>query len=358
MKLVIYLFKRFMPIFIGALGFFSLVLVLVDLLMNLWKYIQNESPLMAVLTVMLLYLPKTLWYAVPLGILFAVSYTLSDLYANNELVALFASGVSLVRFTAPLLIFSALMSFALFFFEDNVVVPTLAKKKQLQDQLLDAKKSLDNERVVVLSNDSMLIYKASMFDDTRKRLLRLYLVFRHPDKTLRAIIYTDLATFNEEDKIWHLQFPVQWTFHDGTLTKESADPELLKTLTEPAETFRNNSISIEEVNTRDARAYIRHLKRTGLPYNEEESVYYKKFSFPCIVFIVVFLSIGLSGKSRKNVLLISLSLSISAAVLFYVMQMITMLMAKFYVLTPFLGAWFPVFFFVILALLLLKYART
>lgn len=358
MKLVLYLFKRFIPIFIGALGFFSLVLVLVDLLMNLWKYIQNEAPGIQVLTVMLLYLPKTIWYAVPLGILFAVSYTLSDLYASNELVALFASGVSLVRFTAPLVIFSIVMSFGLFFFEDNIVVPTLAKKKELQDRLLDEKKSLDNERVVVLSNDSTLIYKASSYDDARRKLYKLYLVFRNDDKTLRAIIYSEVAAFDDDEKLWKLQRPIQYSYRNNTLVKENVSEELLSTLTEPAETFRNNSISIEEVNTTDARAYINHLKRTGLPYNEEMSVYYKKYSFPCIVFIVVFLSIGLSGKSRKNVLLISLSLSISAAVAFYVMQMITMLMAKFYVLSPFVGAWFPVFFFVVLAAILLRYART
>lgn len=358
MKLVLYLFKRFTPIFIGALGFFSLVLALVDLLMNLWKYIQNEAPLASVLTVMVLYLPKTLWYAVPLGILFAVSYTLSDLYASNELVALFASGVSLVRFTMPLLIFSIAMTFGLFFFENNIVVPTLVKKKQLQSLLLKDEKSLDNERVVVLSNDSTLIYKAASYDDSRKRLYDLYLVFRNNDHTLHAIIHADAALWNIEENLWKLQNALQYTYKDGTLLRETADTELLKTLTEPSETFRNNSVSIEEVNTTDARNYIKHLKRTGLPYNEELSVYYKKFAFPCVVFIVVFLSIGLSGKSRKNVLLISLSLSISAAVLFYVMQMMTMLMAKFNVLPPLFGAWFPVFFFVLLAIFLLRYART
>ena len=38
------------------------------------------------------------------------------------------------------------------------------------------------------------------------------------------------------------------------------------------------------------------------------------------VFIVVFLAIGLSGKTRKNVLLVSLAMSITAVVLFYVFQ--------------------------------------
>ena len=76
------------------------------------------------------------------------------------------------------------------------------------------------------------------------------------------------------------------------------------------------------------------------------------------MFIVVFLSIGLSGKSRKNVLLISLSLSVSAAVLFYVLQMITTLLSKFGYISPFMGAWFPVFFFTAGSAVLLKYSRT
>ena len=98
--------------------------------------------------------------------------------------------------------------------------------------------------------------------------------------------------------------------------------------------------------------------RVGLPYAEPLSVYYKKFAFPFIMFIVVFLSVGLSGKTRKNVMLISLASCISAAVLYYVFQMVTMLMAKFGVLSPFMGAWLPVFLFVVLSVVLLKYART
>ena len=77
-----------------------------------------------------------------------------------------------------------------------------------------------------------------------------------------------------------------------------------------------------------------------------------------IVFIVVFLSIGLSGRSRKNVLLLSLTASISAAVLFYVTQMLTMILAKFGYITPFAGAWFPVILFIFISIALLRTART
>ena len=119
MKLIEYLFRKLIPLFIGALVFFAIVLILVDLMMNLWNFISNGVSGLKVLRIMLLYLPKCLWYATPIAILFAVSYTLSDLYANNELIAIFASGVSLTRFTFPLLVFAFGMSFALFLFIQN-----------------------------------------------------------------------------------------------------------------------------------------------------------------------------------------------------------------------------------------------
>ena len=58
MKLVAYLFRRFIPIFLGSLGFFSLVLILVDLLMNLTNYLQNDATAIQVAQVMLLYFPS------------------------------------------------------------------------------------------------------------------------------------------------------------------------------------------------------------------------------------------------------------------------------------------------------------
>lgn len=359
MKLVGYLYKRFFPILIGSVGFFSLVLILVDLMTNLWRYIQNESPVMDVLRLMALYFPKTLSYSVPLGVLFAVSFTLSNLYANNELTAVFACGISLFKFTLPLLILSFLLSIGLLVFDDLVIVPTYAQKQELQSKLLGESHSENNENIVVIGDNSRIIYKAKLYESSQKRLYDLYLVYRNDDKTLDSIIHADSAMWNDTENCWKLLNPVHYLYFDGQIEiNPIIGEDYLTRLNEPAETFKNNTVSVEAVNIHDAKVYIEHLKRVGLPYQEELSVYYKKFAFPFIIFVVVFMSVGLSGKSRKNVLLISLSLSVSSAVLFYVMQMVTMILAKFGYISPFMGAWFPVFVFTILSVVLLRYART
>ncbi len=160
------------------------------------------------------------------------------------------------------------------------------------------------------------------------------------------------------DEKWVLQNPVEYKYNQSTLDIVPFETELQSLLVEPPETFRNNTISIEQENTKNAKEYIEHLEKAGLPFAEEKSVYYKKFSFPFIVVIVVFLAIGLSGKTRKNVLLVSLALSITSVVFFYVFQMITMLMAKFQVISPLMGAWSPIVLFIIISFILLKYAKT
>ncbi len=356
MKLMQYLFKRFIPLFIGALMFFALVLVLVDLLMNLWNYISNQVPGATVGRILLMYVPKCVWYATPLAILFAVSYTLSDFYANNELVAIFASGVPLINFTAPLLVLSFLLSLGLFVFDDKLVVPTYAVKTTLQEKSLNKEKSLNNDKIVVISDEGNIVYKADYYDDAFKRLYTVIIIVRNEDKTLAAVLRADSAVY--QDGYWHLSGGTQYTFKDGTMSQRSPERSVLERLTEYPTTFQNNTVSVETVSARDAKLYIEHLQKAGLPFSEELSLYYKKFAFPFILFIVVFLSVGLSGKTRKNVLLVSLAACISAAVLFYVSQMITMLLAKFQYISPFMGAWFPVFLFVAISIVLLRYART
>ena len=358
MKLVVYIMKKFIPVFLGALSFFAIILNVVDLLMNLWKYIQFEVPMGQVFRIMYLYVPKTIWYSIPLAILFGSSYCLSELYANNELLALFASGVSLFRFTLPMLVFSFIMTFALFLFDDHLVVKTYSEKTTLQNTVLNVKENANNNNVAVISEGGKMVYFVKEYNENQRRIFNVYVVFRNEENKLDTIIRANSGIWNESTATWQLSNPHAYRLTENGTECVPAAKKYLDRINEPCETFRHDNVSIENVNVEEARIYIDHLKRAGLPYNEELSQYYKKYSFPFIIFLVVFLSIGLTGKTKKNVLLISLASSISAAVLFYVTQMVTMLMAQYGYISAFAGAWFPVILFTIISIVLLKFART
>ncbi len=358
MKLVFYLFRKIIPLFLGAIFFFALVLNLVDLFMNIATYLQNNCSAKDMFLVMFYYIPKTVWYAVPVAILFSTSYALSEMYATNEIQALLASGVSLFRFTVPILIVSLIMAFGLYQFENRFVVQTYEKKTTMQNALLHANKNENNSNVIVISENGRVIYSASTYIEEQKLLHNCYFIFRNEDHSLDTVVYAAGAIWSNKSGHWILDNPIQYKIVDGKLQLVAFSEDLASELKESYEIFRKTNVDIQSVSAADAKLYIEHLKKAGLPYNKELSEYYKKFAFPFIVFIVVFLSIGLTGKTRKNVLLISLASCISASVLFYVTMMITMILAKHGYISAFAGAWSPVIFFTIISIVLLRFART
>lgn len=358
MKFVGYILKKIIPFFLGALFFIALILNLVDLFMNISKYLEQNVAAKDVFKVMYLYVPKTVWYAAPIAFLFSVTYILSDLYAKNEMTALFASGISLFRFIVPILLFGAICSFGMFFLEDKLVVQTLEQKESFQKQLLGEVENANNDNIVVISDNSQIIYKAKRYRDSTKRLETVYFVFRDAEKKLQTIIYASSALWDENELNWKLQNAIQYEVKGESIEVVPVSKKYTERLTESYEIFRKKTVNVESVNTTDAKIYIEHLKKAGLPFYEPLSVYYKKFAFPFILFLTGFLAVGVTGKTRKNVLLISLSLSIVAVVLFYVFQMITMVLAKTQVITPLMGAWMPDIVFTFIAILLFRFSRT
>jgi lipopolysaccharide export system permease protein len=124
------------------------------------------------------------------------------------------------------------------------------------------------------------------------------------------------------------------------------------------DTFRRSAVKAEELPAMEEKLLIQDLKTAGLPFIEAQADFYHRFSFSTVSLIVMILSISMGGRFRKNILLMSLLASLSAAVVFYVMEMITMMMAKLGYIPTIIGAWFPVVIFIAIGLWLVKGAKT
>lgn len=356
MKLVQrYLITEFLPVCLVALLFFVLMLELGDLFANLWKYLTNEVPARDILMVMALYVPKCVSFAMPLAVLFGSAYTMGTLYARNELTSVFASGYPLHALVFPLLVIGALLSFAMFFFEDRVVIHSYAERKELTKVLLKEEESLSNSNIVVRTEDGLTIYTADYYQDKDEKLFSLYIVIRNPDLSISAIIQAPGAAWDGES--WLLDDPRVYRFDEvGNMTSDTDRTGF--TLTESPESFRKNATSVDELESSDAKKFIDGMRRAGQPYAEQQANYYKRFSFPFTIFIVLFFSISLGGRFKKNIILMSLLISLSIAVSYYVTQMVTMLFAKWEYISPLAGAWFPVILFTALSVVILRFART
>jgi lipopolysaccharide export system permease protein len=352
------LLASFVPILLVAILFFVLLLQLIDVFGSIWRYLAHEVSLAEIARIALLYTPKCVAYSLPIAFLFAVSYTLGQLYARGELAAILGSGVSLYRLVAPFLALGLAFSAASFFFEDAVVIPTYAQRNAKWSAAVKAVTSLSQANVTVASPDQRTIYQADYYNDVQRRLTGLTLVVRGPD----------LAFARRIDAAWAEWATDRWVLHDcriftwdpsaGRLADARADAITDPAYDEPPETFRRLTRNVEEMGFREARGYVELLRRAGFASEEALTDLYRKVSFACTPLIVALIASSLGSAFRKNILLMSLLVALVVSVLYYVFQMVTGILAKNGVIPPLAGAWIPFTLFLVLGAMLFRTART
>jgi lipopolysaccharide export system permease protein len=349
-----YLVKQFLPIFFVALSMFIMLLLLIDLFANLWRYLNYEVPARQIFTVSLYYLPKSFSYALPIALLFAAAYTLGDLYGRNELTSIFSSGIPFWRFSVSLLCIGLMASFFSFFFDDVVVIPALKQKNDLAQVLLHQQRTENNSDIVIKARNGRLIYSVDYFDHAAQILNGVSIFEQDERGRMISHIRCPQALWREDH--WELVNPIIYEWKEGLL--RSRYLESTDAYREEPGTFRRNMVKVEDLPAKDAGLLVRDLRAAGLPFTDALSEYYHRFSFPSVSFVVMILSISMGGRFKKNILLMSLLTSLASAVVFYVTEMISMMMAKLGYIPPLAGAWFPVMVFIVLGLMLLRSART
>jgi lipopolysaccharide export system permease protein len=352
------LLRQFIPIFLVALVFFVLLLQLLDVFGNIWRYFAHDVPFLEVVKIALLYTPKCISFAIPVSFLFAISFTLGLFYANNELFAIFGSGVSLYRLVTPFLIFGILLSIGGFWFQDTIVIPTYQQKNQEYARAVKQVTTLSQAKVTVTSPDQRVVYVADYYNDAQTRLQGVTVIVRDGQMNLVSRIDAQWAEWVNTRWVLHECRGYFWDQGTKLLSDEQQKVYDSPLYAEPPDTFRKQSRSIDEMNRAQSERYVAMIRRAGLTYRDALTDYYRKFSFACTPFIVAFIASSLGSAFKKNILLMSLLSSLVISVMYYVAQMVMGILAKNGVVPPLFGAWAPFAFFLVLGFMLFRTART
>ncbi len=138
-KLDLYLLRQFISILGMSLLGFLCIFVIVDLIENLDRYIDNKMPWNIVLQYYGYSLPFFINIALPMSMMIAAVFSIGMMAKRNEWTAMKSSGISLYRFTAPLLIFSILVSLVSFEFDNEYVSWGLSMRGQIEKEYMKKK---------------------------------------------------------------------------------------------------------------------------------------------------------------------------------------------------------------------------
>lgn len=350
----------------------ALMLVGVDLFSNLDSYIGHSLGFGKAFMLSMLYYPEAFLLALGPSFLFSTTYFLSMLNASNEMICVLNSGVSSRRVVTPLLILAVMLALFYFGFNETIAIKS-SNLKDSRTQFATSDSSIDNTDIALSDmQDGYMVYASRYEDETSTLYNASYIElsgksgekYSIPDSSSNADSNANSGTglrridaykavYNEAEGFWTFNDCYVYTTkqtHDGETVDVSylgmLDVERMKL--EP-QLFRNLSSEISKMSLDLAHAYLLRMK--GLNPDEYARLgteYYKRI-FSCLTpLIMMVIACSMNYRFKKNVLFFSLICSICIAVVYYVIQMMTVMLADQGVIAPWLGILIP--FAVILGL--------
>ncbi|MDF1568107.1 MAG: LptF/LptG family permease [Spirochaetaceae bacterium] len=352
------LIREFIPFFLLGILFFALILILADVFTNLWRYLNREVPFGQAIMVSFLYGPKALSYALPIGSMFAAAFALGNLGARNELIAVFGSGVPLIRFAAPILVIAAIISVGGYVLEDQFAIPMMKERNAKSKELLGIQDSANRSRAVAIARGGRVVYYADFYNDENKTLSGLTVIILDDQDAFMTRIDAERAIF-EESRGWLLEgCRVFRADADGEIIQERFQRFRDPMVDEEPATFRLDTRELEEMDGVEARQWIETQKRAGLPYKSFQAKYYQRFTMALTPFLVVLFSGAIGGRFKRNILLMSLLASLGLSSAWYIVRMISTLLAEIGMISPLVGAAAPYIGFLALGVWIFRYAKT
>ncbi len=201
-----YILRGFITNYLICLGVLIGLYVVLDLFVNLDEFteIESQDAWQTMAKIINYYGHNFFLYFAQLAgviILLAACFTLGRFYRTNELTAVLASGTSLYRVAAPVLVAAVLMN-GLYFLDQEFVIPRIADKLSRKHSDIDGKFSF---AVWFQPDHDNALLSAAMFSPRSKEMRGMVVMQRDEEGRMTGIIKADRARWDEERRSWRLE---------------------------------------------------------------------------------------------------------------------------------------------------------
>jgi LPS export ABC transporter permease LptF/LPS export ABC transporter permease LptG len=345
MMIDVYLLQQFFYYFVVLLAGFVVIFdafTLFDLLADISR---NHIAIDTVLSYFRYLVPLMIYQLAPLAALVATLVTLGVLAKNNEVIAFKAGGVSLYRLVLPLTLAGCLIAGGMFLLDDTF----LPYANQRQDALRNEIKGRPAQTYLQptqewIAGQQDKLYNYEFFDPDQQFFGGLN-VFELDPKTfqIKRRIYAARATWEPTENTWALtggwvrDFDQTGRVSSYQTFKVTSLPEL----TEPPSYFHREVRQYYQMNWRQLGRYIVRLKQAGFDTARLSVEWHKKFAFPVIAAIIIFLSAPFGFLVGTRGAVGGIALAVGIAVVYWSTSALFEAMGTIGQLPPTLAAWAP-----------------
>lgn len=318
-KLDRYLLKFFfmtLAVVTISIGFMIIVINLVEFLRH---FIDNQVPVDQIIIYYVYFGGWVLKSFFPVFVLLSTLFTFSFLARKNEILAMKASGLSLYRVTAPVLIVVILLCAAHFYYNEYIFPP--ANKKLVEIKEFEIKKQ-SKRRYDQVTNLYRQISPGNFFTISilyvSSKEGNDFKLYRTVHNRLRELVTANSIKYSNH----------KWVAHDGILREfndttqtlyQEFDSLLIPSIKDSPSDFSRPIGDPADMGLEELKGYIKLMKRTGGPYIRESIDLQIKYAYPLASFIVVLLSIPFAANPRRGGIAVSFSVGALIALVYFVM---------------------------------------
>jgi LPS export ABC transporter permease LptG/LPS export ABC transporter permease LptF len=347
-------------IYLGMILSTFLVLLLVFTLFELLSDIlRNQTPFIVVAEYLLNVAPYLLYSVAPLIMLLAVLITFGLMNRSNEITAIKATGTSVYRLVAPVLVAAAVLAVGLFFADQFYLPRTNQRQEALHNQIKGkpAQTYLRPDRKWIFGQHND-IYYYQFFDPDRDQFANVTIYQIDPAAfTIAQRIHAERAHWEEEGlNRWIFEQGWQRSLQGPAIADyRTFEVSTFPQLNEAPSYFKKEVKQYSEMNYEQLRRYIRDLQQSGFDVVRLRVQLHKKLSFPLITLIMAILAMPFSLSASKKGAITGVATAVGIAVVYTVVSRLFEAVGDLSLLPPALAAWSPDLIFALVgAYLVLK----
>ncbi|MCX7022247.1 MAG: LptF/LptG family permease [bacterium] len=352
-----YIAGHFLRYYLYALAAFVAIYLVVNFIETVGKFLQKGTDVGTIASYYLYMIPFVVKWVNPIAVLLGVLFCISILGKGSEITAMKASGVSLYRVFAPLVVLGTLIGVGVWVFGETVVPYANERCVAIKKWVFDG---LDREAMMKVTDYStslsgnLILYTGQM-DAYNGRMSRPTLISFDPETPELAVERVDAAVGEYLDGEWHFYDCEVRTFgpEGQELTLVDVE-EMVVPITEAPGEFAIEARTPEDMTYGELSAHIERMERAGKDPAKERVELDLKVSVPLANLIVILIGAPLAIRTARSGTALGFGMAVLLGFILWGFIAVGRAFGQRGVISPFVAAFLPNILFGLAGLVLIR----
>ena len=341
-----YLCKEFFKILIPCLLIFVVIYLVIHFIGRYDNFAEAHVPISRMLPFLMYQIPYIIVQMLPPASLIAVIIMFSLMEKNNEIMALKACGISVLKIAQPVIIASLVLSFVLFLFSEFIVPFASAESNKIwRNEVRRQKPGSFHGATHLWYKGSDCIYWIRHFDN--EKAVMSDPVFYFFDQSFRLVKKIDGRSGLWKNSMWEITDGTILELADDSSYRMSRFKRTDLNLPETPETFVQEEVKPEEMGYWRLRRFAERVRREGYDATRYFVDLDIKISFPFVVFFMALIGTPIALAKRRGGTPVAVSIGILLCFIYLLVFGVSRSLGYAGILPHLLSAWLAngVFFF-------------